>query len=100
MIIDIDVPNMCVTKPPGVKPIIDGLQDQCDRKDTDSMWTSYWCLAVFFLITTQVWASSISGQETGAQRESVDAGKIYDFFTNDVVAQKFVVTIILQVSCV
>jgi hypothetical protein len=40
----------------------------------------------------------ISGQELGPQRESVNAGKIYDFFTNDVVAQKFFASIILQVN--
>ena len=63
------------------------------------MWTSFLCLTVYFLITThKVGASSISGQEIGAQRESVDTGKIYNFFTNDVVAQKFFVTIILQVN--
>jgi hypothetical protein len=68
------------------------------------MWT-FGCLTVFFLITAhRVGAISMSGQEIGRQSqvksESVDSGKIHDFFTNDVVAEKFFISIILQVSCV
>ena len=43
-------------------------------------------------------ATSISEQEVGTQRESVNAGQIYDFFTTDVVAQKFFISISLQVN--
>jgi hypothetical protein len=72
--------------------------------DTGIMWT-FGCLTVFFLITGHMaGAISISGQGIGThsqvKRESVDTGNIYDFFTNDVVAQKFFISIILQVSCV
>ena len=50
------------------------------------------------MTTHKAGASSISGQEVITQRESVNAGQIYDFFTNDVVAQKFFISISLQVN--
>ena len=70
-------------------------------EDTGIMWTSCCCLTVFFIFTShKAGASSISEQELGAKRESVNAGNMYDFFTNDAVAQKFFISISLQVMCI
>ena len=68
-------------------------------EDTGIMWTSCCFLPVFFIFTAhKAGASSISEQEVGNQRETVNAGQIYDYFTNDVVAQKFFISISLQVN--